>query len=74
MFPSIILEVYFMKNKKSGKRSENILVKNITSLGNRSRDSCVAAHRDNRWTSEAVLPERMASHMYNKAINTVYRR
>ena len=27
MFPSIILEVYYMKNKKSGKRSENIMVK-----------------------------------------------
>ena len=27
MFPSIILEVYYMKNKKSGKRSENIIVK-----------------------------------------------
>ena len=27
MFPSMILEVYNMKNKKSGKRSENISVK-----------------------------------------------
>ena len=26
MFPSIILDVYYMKNKKSGQRSENILV------------------------------------------------
>ena len=27
MFLSIILEVYYKKNKKSGKRSENIMVK-----------------------------------------------
>ena len=29
MFPFIILEVYYIKNKKSGKRSENIMVKTL---------------------------------------------
>ena len=29
MFPFKLLEVYYIKNKKSGKRSKNIMVKNL---------------------------------------------
>ena len=29
MFPFIILEVYYIKNKESGKRSKNIMVKKL---------------------------------------------
>ena len=44
MFPFIILEVHYIRNKKSGKRSENIMgQKKIKSaaLGTRSQDSGV---------------------------------
>ena len=48
MFASIILEVYYMKNKKSGKKSENLIVqKNFSSLGTRPRDACTAVIRVN---------------------------
>ena len=44
MFPFKLLEVYYIK-KKSGKRSENIMIQklNNTALGTRSRDSAVRA-------------------------------
>ena len=46
MFPFKLLEVYYIKkNKKSGKRSENIMVQKLTKSdpGTRSRDSGVRA-------------------------------
>ena len=41
MFPFKLLEVYYIKNKKSGKRSENIMIQklNNSALGTRSRDA-----------------------------------
>ena len=55
MFPSIILEVYYMKKQEIGKKKWKYTGKNIASLGTRSRDSCGAAHRANRWTIETIL-------------------
>ena len=45
MFPFKLLEVYYIKDKKSGKRSGNIMVQklNKSALGTRSRDSGVRA-------------------------------
>ena len=46
MFPFTLLEVYYIKNKKSGKRNEKYYDTKIaynSALGTRSRDSGVRA-------------------------------
>ena len=45
MFPFKLLEVNYIKNRKSGKRSENIMIQklNNSALGTRSRNSGLKA-------------------------------